>query len=195
MFDDGGRGSGLGRFAWFQLGRMSAESSQRDLQTLDLVRDSLAGRRPVTVDQSYIDDLTGRLSRANAEIDKANDNIRAWMAEVASWKSHASQWEEYAKILEDERDLLKTSEQSAQKSDERHYSALQNQRNAVANLRYFATHLQRFAALGLANEPEYEQLALRQRAAWTNFISDPTLTEIGDTVKNLVDALERKLPR
>jgi len=198
MFDDGG-GRGFSRWGWFQLGQMASESDQTFARTGNLVKDIIYGRHPVTVDQSYINQLRNQI---NAEIENGNETIRQWMQESTRWKHCAEQWQEnaarwkgYAKSLEEERHLLKSSEQSAQKSDERHYSALQNQRNAVANLRYFATHLQRFAALGLANEPEYEQLAIRQQAAWTNFVSSPKLTEIDEPVKALVEALERKVSR
>lgn len=195
MFDGGSSGSGLGRFAWFQLGRMSAESSQRDLQTLDLVRDGLAGRRPVMVDQSYIDQLIDQIRINDGEVQKANNTIRAYMADVASWKEHANQWEQYAKALEVERDdsnlLLGMSNSLA----ERYKTNINNNLEAFVNLRYFATNLQRFAEAGLANEPEYKQLAVRQQAAWANFANHRTITEIGDAVKDLVDTLERKVPR
>lgn len=195
MFDDDGGGRGFSRWGWFQLGQMASESDQTFARTSNLVKDIIYGNRPVTVDQSYIDQLINHIRINDGEVQKANNTIRAYMADVNSWKNRANQWETYAVRLEEELERVKRSEQSAQQSSERRYSALQRQRNAVANLRYFASHLQRFAALGLANEPEYEQLAIRQQAAWTNFISDPTLTEIGDAVKTLVDALDRKVPR
>jgi len=201
MFDDSG-GGGFSRWAWFDLGGMAQRVNALDREALNIFRDGLAGRRPVTVDQSYIDRLGHQIQLGNLEIDKGNALIQEWKDEAAAWKNaatnwqqNAAKWKEYAKTLEEERDLLKLSEQSAQRSDDRHYAALQRQRNAVANLRYFATHLQRFAALGLMNEPEYEQLAIRQQAAWTNFMSSPNLTEIDEPVKTLVESLERKVPR
>jgi chromosome segregation ATPase len=176
--DDGG---GFGGLAWFQLGRWSAEDSRRDRELLDRIADNWSGRRPVTVDQSYIDHLGQQIMLGNAEIDKADKIIR-------EWKARTAQWENYATRLEQERD-------ERDERRRRDQETIDSLRNAVDNLRYFADNLQRFAEQGLANEPEYEQLANRQQCAWVNFVSLPRFTEINDDVKALVAALESKLPQ
>lgn len=190
--DDGG--GGFSPWAWFQLGQMASEVSQSHQETADLVRDRLAGRRPVTVEQSYIDQLIQQIQINDGETQKANNTVRAYMADVASWKHNAKQWENYATRLEQERDELKFAHELALDRKNKRQSDIDNYLEAFTNLNYFTTHLQRFAVNGLANEPEYEELNASYQCAWRGFINHQIITAIYTSDKALVEALEKKCP-
>ena len=94
--DDKGASSGLGGLAWYQIGRWSAEGARRDQELAQARRNQREGRRPVVVDQSYIDALAANrddlyrdahhyhheLQLANQEIVKANSHIRQLSGDI-----------------------------------------------------------------------------------------------------------------
>jgi DNA repair exonuclease SbcCD ATPase subunit len=71
--------SGLSGFLWYELGRSSAHEDEMHQRTLDAVR----GRRPIQVDQTYLDNLHASLHHARVD---ANANYSAY----ADWKAHAT---------------------------------------------------------------------------------------------------------
>ena len=99
--DDKGASSGLGGLAWYQIGRWSAEGARRDQELAQARRNRREGRRPVVVDQSYIDALAANrdelyldahhyhheLQLANQEIAKANSHIRQLSREIETQES------------------------------------------------------------------------------------------------------------
>jgi hypothetical protein len=196
----------------YSRGRSSAED-ERD--TNAIIARVIYGQRPVTVDQSYIDQLHAALANANATSDHNFGKAELFHSEALSWKDKAHQFrnealywrdqkclpaeaeakalrEENAVLLArlEERDPDLTAEQAAHEETFR-------ERQSLHRFRVIATSLIDALLAGRANRPEFaELLNLAKDAAdtiergdqFTAFRDDP---EKNNRLCSLADALQK----
>ena len=196
----------------YSQGRSSAED-ERDSNAI--IARVIYGQRPVTVDQSYIDQLHAALANANATSDHNFGKAELFHSEALSWKDKAHQFrnealywrdqkclpaeaeakalrEENAVLLArlEERDPDLTAEQAA-------HDETFKERQGLHRFRVIATSLIDALLAGRANRPEFaELLNLAKDAAdtiergdlFTAFRDDP---EKNNRLCSLADALQK----
>jgi hypothetical protein len=196
----------------YSQGRSSAED-ERDTNTI--IARVIYGQRPVTVDQSYIDQLHAALANANATSDHNFGKAELFHSEALSWKDKAHQFrnealywrdekfapaeaeatalrEENAVLLArlEERDPDLTAEQAA-------HDETFKERQSLHRFRVIATSLIDALLAGRTDRPEFaELLNLAKDAAdtiergdlFTAFRDDP---EKNNRPCSLADALQK----
>jgi hypothetical protein len=186
--DDKGASSGLGGLAWYQIGRWSAEGARRDQELAQARRNQREGRRPVVVDQSYIDALAANrddlyrdahhyhheLQLANQEIVKANSHIRQLSGDIENQNRTNTRIRE-----------------SAARENTRRMQTI----SYYAGLDHCLGALLKAAEDGKAKSPDYQELKAiiqQMRDAW--FHSDAlidTPDRLGPRIVALMRALEQ----
>jgi len=186
--DDKGASSGLGGLAWYQIGRWSAEGARRDQELAQARRNRREGRRPVVVDQSYIDALAANrddlyrdahhyhheLQLANQEIVKANSHIRQLSGDIENQNRTNTRIRE-----------------SAARENTRRMQTI----SYYAGLDHCIGALLKAAEDGKAKSPDYQELKAiiqQMRDAW--FHSDAlidTPDRLGPRIVALMRALEQ----
>jgi hypothetical protein len=196
----------------YSQGRSSAED-ERDSNAI--IARVIYGQRPVTVDQSYIDQLHAALANANATSDHNFGKAELFHSEALSWKDKAHQFrnealywrdqkclpaeaeakalrEENAVLLArlEERDPDLTAEQAAHEETFR-------ERQSLHRFRVIATSLIDALLAGRADRPEFAELLKMAKDAadtiergdlFTAFRDDP---EKNNRLCSLADALQK----
>ena len=196
----------------YSQGRSSAED-ERD--TNAIIARVIYGQRPVTVDQSYIDQLHAALANANATSDHNFGKAELFHSEALSWKDKAHQFrnealywrdqkclpaeaeakalrEENAVLLArlEERDPDLTAEQAA-------HDETFKERQSLHRFRVIATSLIDALLAGRADRPEFAELLKMAKDAadtiergdlFTAFRDEP---EKNNRLSSLADALHK----
>jgi hypothetical protein len=196
----------------YSQGRSSAED-ERD--TNAIIARVIYGQRPVTVDQSYIDQLHAALANANATSDHNFGKAELFHSEALSWKDKAHQFRNEALYWRDEKFAPAEAEAKALRKEnavllarleERDPDLAEEQaahdetfkeRQSLHRFRVIATSLIDALLAGRANRPEFaELLNLAKDAAdtiergdlFTAFRDDP---EKNNRLCSLADALQK----
>jgi hypothetical protein len=196
----------------YSQGRSSAED-ERD--TNAIIARVIYGQRPVTVDQSYIDQLHAALANANATSDHNFGKAELFHSEALSWKDKAHQFRNEALHWRDEKFAPAEAEAKALRKEnavllarleERDPDLAEEQaahdetfkeRQGLHRFRVIATSLIDALLAGRANRPEFaELLNLAKDAAdtiergdlFTAFRDDP---EKNNRLCSLADALQK----
>jgi hypothetical protein len=196
----------------YSQGRSSAED-ERD--TNAIIARVIYGQRPVTVDQSYIDQLHAALANANATSDHNFGKAELFHSEALSWKDKAHQFRNEALYWRDEKFAPAEAEAKALRKEnavllarleERDPDLAEEQaahdetfkeRQGLHRFRVIATSLIDALLAGRANRPEFaELLNLAKDAAdtiergdlFTAFRDDP---EKNNRLCSLADALQK----
>jgi hypothetical protein len=196
----------------YSQGRSSAED-ERD--TKAIIARVIYGQRPVTVDQSYIDQLHAALANANATSDHNFGKAELFHSEALSWKDKAHQFRNEALHWRDEKFAPAEAEAKALRKEnavllarleERDPDLAEEQaahdetfkeRQGLHRFRVIATSLIDALLAGRANRPEFaELLNLAKDAAdtiergdlFTAFRDDP---EKNNRLCSLADALQK----
>ena len=196
----------------YSQGRSSAED-ERD--TNAIIARVIYGQRPVTVDQSYIDQLHAALANANATSDHNFGKAELFHTEALSWKDKAHQFRNEALYWRDEKFAPAEAEAKALRKEnavllaqleERDPDLAEEQaahdetfkeRQSLHRFRVIATSLIDALLAGRANRPEFaELLKLAKDAAdtiergdlFTAFRDDP---EKNNRLCSLADALQK----
>ena len=196
----------------YSRGRSSAED-ERD--TKAIIARVIYGQRPVTVDQSYIDQLHAALANANATSDHNFGKAELFHSEALSWKDKAHQFRNEALHWRDEKFAPAEAEAKALRKEnavllarleERDPDLAEEQaahdetfkeRQGLHRFRVIATSLIDALLAGRANRPEFaELLNLAKDAAdtiergdlFTAFRDDP---EKNNRLCSLADALQK----
>jgi hypothetical protein len=163
--------SGFGDYlVGYQRGKWAAESAQNTQRMVDL----LWGRRPVEVDQSYIDGLHAALQQEQAT---ARHNYKV----AEQFERDAENWKAYAQRLEAERDALTVTGErmlatlreadedlvSARKDasaryaqESRRHDETAAKRDSLERFHYIMATLFAAERAGKSGSPEYEELKL-----------------------------------
>jgi hypothetical protein len=196
----------------YSQGRSSAED-ERD--TNAIIARVIYGQRPVTVDQSYIDQLHAALANANATSDHNFGKAELFHSEALSWKDKAHQFRNEALHWRDEKFAPAEAEAKALRKEnavllarleERDPDLAEEQaahdetfkeKQSFHRVRVIATSLIDALLAGRANRPEFaELLNLAKDAAdtiergdlFTAFRDDP---EKNNRLCSLADALQK----
>ena len=196
----------------YSQGRSSAED-ERD--TNAIIARVIYGQRPVTVDQSYIDQLHAALANANATSDHNFGKAELFHSEALSWKDKAHQFRNEALYWRDQKFAPAAAEAKALRKqnavllarlEERDPNLAEEQaahdetfreRQSLHRFRVIATSLIDALLAGRANRPEFaELLNLSKDAAdtiergdlFTAFRHEP---EKNNRLCSLADALQK----
>jgi hypothetical protein len=196
----------------YSQGRSSAED-ERD--TNAVIARVIYGQRPVTVDQSYIDQLHAALANANATSDHNFGKAELFHGEALSWKDKAHQFRNEALHWKDEKFAPAEAEAKALRKENAVLLARLEERNpdlaaeqaahdetfgerqSLHRFRVIATSLIDALLAGRANRPEFvELLNLAKDAAdtiergdlFTAFRDEP---EKSNKLCSLADALHK----
>jgi hypothetical protein len=196
----------------YSQGRSSAED-ERD--TNAIIARVIYGQRPVTVDQSYIDQLHAALANANATSDHNFGKAELFHSEALSWKDKAHQFRNEALYWRDEKFAPAEAEAKALRKEnavllarleERDPDLAEEQaahdetfreRQSLHRFRVIATSLIDALLAGRANRPEFAELLKMAKDAadtiecgdlFTAFRDDP---EKNNRLCSLADALQK----
>ena len=196
----------------YSQGRSSAED-ERD--TNAIIARVIYGQRPVTVDQSYIDQLHAALANANATSDHNFGKAELFHSEALSWKDKAHQFRNEALYWRDEKFAPAEAEAKALRKEnavllarleERDPDLAEEQaahdetfkeRQGLHRFRVIATSLIDALLAGRANRPEFAELlnlakdaadTLERGDLFTAFRDDP---EKNNRLCSLADALQK----
>ncbi|HZZ22490.1 MAG TPA: hypothetical protein VFE60_07915 [Roseiarcus sp.] len=196
----------------YSQGRSSAED-ERD--TNAIIARVIYGQRPVTVDQSYIDQLHAALANANATSDHNFGKAELFHSEALSWKDKAHQFRNEALYWRDEKFAPAEAEAKALRKEnavllarleERDPDLAEEQaahdetfkeRQSLHRFRVIATSLIDALLARRANRPEFAELlnlakdaadAIERGDLFTAFRDDP---EKNNRLCSLADALQK----
>jgi hypothetical protein len=196
----------------YSQGRSSAED-ERD--TNAIIARVIYSQRPVTVDQSYIDQLHAALANANATSDHNFGKAELFHTEALSWKDKAHQFRNEALYWRDEKFAPAEAEAKALRKEnavllarleERDPDLAEEQaahdetfreRQSLHRFRVIATSLIDALLAGRANRPEFAELLKMAKDAadtiergdlFTAFRDEP---EKNNRLCSLADALQK----
>lgn len=184
--DDNGASSGFGSLAWYQLGRWSTESAQRSRQRAQHLRDRRAGRRPVEVDQSYIDELAANRDQLWREAHHYHRQLQLANQEIAKANSFNKQLS--GDIETQHRTNTRLSESAATENNRRLETV-----SYYAGLDHCLIALLKAAEDGEAHDPNYQELKAivqQMRDAW---FQEKALIDTPDRLGPRIVALMRAL--
>jgi chromosome segregation ATPase len=186
--DDKGASSGLGGLAWYQIGRWSAEGARRDQELAQARRNQREGRRPVVVDQSYIDALAANRDDLYRDAHHYHHELQLANQEIAKANSHIRQ---LSGDIENQNRTNTRIRESAARENTRRMQTI----SYYAGLDHCLGALLKAAEDGKAKSPDYQELKAiiqQMRDAW--FHSDAlidTPDRLGPRIVALMRALEQ----
>jgi hypothetical protein len=173
----------------FEDGQSSAELSRRDRQILDQV---FHGRRPVTVDQSYIEQLR-RGSDHNFEVGaQAQREVLDWEAKARQFRGEALHWKERALRYE----AAATGSDPQCKDERADHEAAVSEIYGLSVFRQLTLWLLEAHDAGRADRPAFAELRalignLSERIGRFERITFDDESEEMARIEALVDALQR----
>ena len=165
----------------YEDGRSSAEVSRRNRDIVDAV---FSGRRPVQVDQSYLDQLTSVIETLRSTSDHNLSKARMFRSEALEWKADAERHEARAAALQAQVAALQA--QLAERA-----SALDQVQTTIARER--ALHQ-------TTHEEKWGLNLFRLIATWlieahiAGRSDRPEFAEMRDMAKDVTDAIQRGEP-
>jgi cytochrome c556 len=165
----------------YSQGRSSAEDER---ETNALVARVIYGRRPVQVDQSYLDQLHQLVQKFRADSDHNFDKADLFHREALEWKADADRYEARAAALQAQVDALQA--QLAERTD-----ALDQAQAAIA---------EQLAAHQTTHDEKWGLNLFRLIATWlinahiAGRSDRPAFAELRDMAKDVTDAIERGEP-